>query len=71
MSRMARDQFFDRFPWVFNLPERPQCRECWAVSHWTIDEDGDLILKECHRPDCSRAAQYDGRVHVVAKRGEA
>ena len=50
---MTRDEFYERFPWVFNLPERPQCSECWNVSFYEA-KDGYVWLIESHREDCSR-----------------
>ncbi len=50
---MTRDEFYEKFPWVFSLPERPQCNECLMTSLYVI-RDGWMLLSESHTDDCSR-----------------
>lgn len=61
---LQRDDFYNKFPWVFALPERPQCSECWMISSLGVT-DGQLQLTEYHTTKCSRFKEHDHEVHVV------
>ena len=48
---MTTTEFFEKFPHMFSLPERPQCVHCWMSSMYLGNEDG-LFLVEYHGETC-------------------
>ena len=52
---MIRDEFYERFPWIVQLPERPQCSECLQVQQYELTGSA-LVLIEHHLNGCSRTS---------------
>jgi len=66
---LSAQQFYDNFPWVEQIPERPFCRFCGFQSIYHSDlVDGieTKVLIECHSSACRRADQ-DGTRHDVGQ----
>lgn len=61
---MTRDEFYQRFPWIFRYPASPCCSECMYQSSYKLI-DGCIHLVESHLEKCSRFAEHDGQVHVL------
>ena len=61
---MTRDEFYEKFPWVFSLPERPQCKECLGLSCYN-GYDGWIHLEEHHLDWCSRHGESAKRLYPM------
>lgn len=54
---LTRDEFFKKFPHVFDLPMHPQCRLCFSAFQWTVTTEGGadhVELTEYHREGCPK-----------------
>ncbi len=50
---ISREEFFKRFSWVTDLPNPPQCSECFAVGYLRLESDGRIFFNEFHADGCS------------------
>lgn len=66
---MKREDFFKRYPHMFELPPQPQCIHCWQVSSWRIVETGRTqakVLCENHTEFCP-LSERNGQDYVVVR----
>ena len=68
-EQMTRDEFYEKFPWVFSMPEHPQCNECFSVSCYVVRDDW-LLLSESHTESCSRKSGVETPVYKTQKVSE-
>lgn len=59
---MTRDEFYKRFPWVFDLPSHPTCSECLLVGYYHF-EDGWVLFVEGHTEVCSHTDKTETKLY--------
>lgn len=70
---MTTVEFYKLFPWVMELPLRPQCKECLLLGSMHIHEGKDFfqhIMTECHTADCSRM-EHNEEQHILVQWGRS
>ena len=64
---LTRDEFYEAFPHVFDLPITPQCKLCFSSFQWTVVPQGNedvLQLTEYHRQGCQHSKR-NGQSFVI------
>lgn len=70
---LSRDEFYEKFPHVHDLPIQPQCNHCWKIFELNVqpsiaENDLDVIsMQEYHTKSCPMFYR-DHQTYLVDKR---